>query len=58
MQQDYDELDLQYEKLTFATDNIDRVKEEMQMAKGNNSKLQKEFELIMPDVCPLCGRGD
>lgn len=57
-QQDYDELDLRYEGLTFATDNIDRVKEEIQMAKENNAKLQKEFELIMPDVCPLCGKGD
>lgn len=56
IQKNYDKLDSQYEKLAFAIDNIDRVEDELQRTKANNNKLQKEFELRMPDVCVLCGQ--
>jgi exonuclease SbcC len=51
------ELNTQYDSLVSVTDQIEREIEKIQVEVINQNKLQTEFDILMPDTCPLCGRN-
>lgn len=51
------ELNTKYDSLVWVTDQIERETEKIQIKTLGRVELQKEFDILMPDTCPLCGRG-
>ena len=57
LSQENKELSTKYDSLAWITDQIERESEKIQIETGNQDKLQKEFDILMPETCPLCLRS-
>lgn len=55
---EYSNLDIQYEMLSYKIDQIEREVNKIDYETERMSGLQVKFDRLMPDVCPLCLRGD
>lgn len=58
LQQGYVILERRKESLFHLMGDVGYLDDTLSVTQENQNKLQKEFDILMPDTCPLCGRGD
>ena len=56
LKKDIDKKNNEYDILIGLIEDVETTKRYIQMKTKDKRKLEKEFNKLMPDICPLCGQ--